>query len=250
MAGIKYVINNELTENAFMTPELIKKCTFSVGSPTPVRVNEEESGQKKAGATAPMQYYQKFTEINYPNGDKSASMIIPNCVMHHDISDYYGKPSIYIGVPMTSFVREMQLKLSTTGNSPLFQDKKIMSDANYWWTRASFSPAAEGKEYVRILGDDDEPEYYGSFAEFFADYPTSAVANITCTLKFKGETEMATPLKGSETWRAGLQISMFTPFDSIEVSAPSTGIGQQSMIGRRDKMKSGLAKFKRQQNGT
>ncbi|KAL8882946.1 MAG: hypothetical protein Q9198_000128 [Flavoplaca austrocitrina] len=202
MAG-KYVVNNELTEEALLTPELIQKGTFSVGSPVPVRINDNESGQQKAGNTPKMQYYQKFVEVSYPGGDKR--------------------------------------------NTPLFQDKKILADSQYWWTRASFAEAAEGKEYIRIVDDDGE-EYIGSFADLFAEYPTSMLANVTCTLKFKGEVPADTPLKGNESWRAGLLISMFTPYDAIEVAAPSTGVGQRSISGKKDMVKPGLAKFKRQQN--
>lgn len=238
----KYVVNNELTEHAVLTTELIKASSFNVGDAVPVRVNEDESGQKKIAAR---QNYQKFIDITYPDGDKSASIIIPNCVMHHQLHDYYGKPSIYIGIPQT-FVQEIKLKLATAGHSPQFTDKKILSDAHYFWLRSSFVPAAEGKEYIRMVDEGGE-DLYGSFAELFDEFPTSMVANITGTLKLKADTEMGKPLTGKETWRVGFQASMFTPHDAIEVAAPSTGIGQRSNTGKHDVMKPGLAKFRKQQ---
>lgn len=240
----KYVVNNELSEHALLTTELIKSSTFNVGDAVPVRVNEDESGQAKKIVSR--QNYQKFIDITYPDGDKSASVIIPNCVMHHQLHDYYGKPSIYIGIPQT-FVQELQLKLSTVGHSPMFSDKKILSDAHYFWIRSSFVPAAEGKEYIRMVDDQGEL-FYGSFAELFNEYPTSLIANITGTLKLKADTEMGKPLTGKETWRVGFQASMFTPFDATEVPAPSTGIGQRSNAGKHDVMRPGLAKFKQQQS--
>lgn len=38
---------------------------------------------------------------------------------------------------------------------------------------------------------------------------------------------------------------MFTPFDAVEVDAPSTGTGQKSMFGNNDKMKGRLLKFRK-----
>ncbi len=236
----KYVVNNELTEHAHMTPKLIDNSTFNVGSTVPVNIKEEEN--KKSNAPV-KQYYHKFMDIVYPNGDKSASLIIPECVMHHAISDYYGKPSIYVGVPKT-FVKRLEIQLGKAGFHPKFEDKKILSDSKYWWTRASFVEAQPDKEYIRMVSDEGE-EYYGSFAELFADFPTSMLANITCTVKFKTETDAGQSLTGKEEWRAGLQISMFNPYDAIDVPAPSTGIAQRSIAGSKDKMRSGLAKFKR-----
>lgn len=242
----KYVKNNELTEEALLTIDLIKKCTFNVGAPTPVKINEAESGASKTKNTPAVQYYQKFVEITYPNGEKSTSCILPECVMHHDVHDYYGKPSVYIAVPQ-ALVAQLKLKLAATGHSPVFQDKRILSDAKHWWNRVSLVDAMEGKEYIRIA-DDDGPLYYGGFADYFADYPVSAVCNITCTVKMKTEVPAGQPLKGDEEWRAAIQVSMINPYDAIEIDPPSTGVGQKSMVGKKDKMRPGLAKFKKAQN--
>lgn len=139
----KYVINNELTPEAILTTDLVNKCTFNVGALVPLNIKDDDDTTKYAAQKR--QYYQKFVEVSYPDGDKSGSMIIANCVMHHNIQDYYGKATIYVAIPQ-SWVREMSLKLSATGNSPVFQDKKIVSDTKYWWTRAAFQEAEEGKE--------------------------------------------------------------------------------------------------------
>lgn len=236
MSEANYVVNNELTEAAHLTSDLIKRCTFNVGSALPVNIKDDDT---KRSSYARKQYYQKFVDIVYPNGDRSASMIIPGCVMHHTIQDYYGKPSIYVGVPKASFVEPVKLKLSTMGFSGIFEDKKIISDAKYWWTRASFLEAEEEKEYIRVL-DGDAEDYYPSFASLFAEFPSSLLANITCSLKFKAETDAGVSLTGSEEWRAGLAISMFNPYDVTKVQAPSTGIKQRSIAGTKDRMRSGL----------
>lgn len=241
----QYIVNGELTENAHLTTDLIKKCTFSVGAPAAVKINESEAGTNRPKGVPPVQYYQKFVEITYPNGEKSASCVLPECVMHHDVHDYYGKPSIYLGVPQ-AIVQQLKLKLSNTGHSPIFQDKRILSDAKYWWVRVSFVEAMEGKEYIRI-SDEDGEIYYGGFVDLFADYPTTMLANVTCTLKLKGEAPAGQPLKGNEEWRAGIQVSMMTPYDATQVDAPSSGTSQRSMVGKKDKMRSGLSKFKKPQ---
>ena len=239
----RYIINGELTESAHLTPDLISKCSFNVGAPSAIKINDDESGTNKTRTTPPIQYYQKFVEITYPSGEKSTSCILPGCVVHHDVHDYFGKPSVYVGVPQ-GIVAQLRGKLSSSGHSPQFQDKRILSDSKYWWNRYSQVEAVEGKEYIRMWDGKDE-EYYGSFADLFVDYPTSLLANVTCTLKLKGETPAGELLKGNEEWRMGMQISMLTPYDSIEVDPPSSGSGQRSIAGQKDKIKPGLAKFKK-----
>jgi hypothetical protein len=241
----KYIINGELTDDAHLSIDLIKKCTFNVGTPSAVKINDSEAGTNKPKNVPAVQYYQKFIEISYPNGEKSASCVLPACVIHHDVHDYYGKPSAYVGVPQ-ALVAQMKLKLSATGHSPQFQDKRILSDAKYWWNRISLVEAMEGKEYIRVFDEQGEC-WYGSFADLFADYPTSMLCNITCTLKLKGEAPAGQPLKGDEEWRVGMQVSMITPYDAIEVAAPSTGAGQRSIAGAKDRIKPGLSKFKKAQ---
>ena len=113
----KYVVNGELTPEALQSTELIKRCTFSVGEPATVRVNDEESGKAKIGPKR--QYYQRFVEVAYPNGDKSATVVIPDCVIYHETQNYYGRSSTYVGIPK-AFVDQLSLKLSTSGHSPLF----------------------------------------------------------------------------------------------------------------------------------
>jgi hypothetical protein len=243
MAGkIEYIKNGELTEEAHLTPDLIKRCTFNVGAPSAIKINDDEAGTNKPKNVPAVQYYQRFIEIGYPNGEKSASCILPGCVIHHDVHDYYGKPSIYLGVPQ-ALVAQLKLKLSATGHSPQFQDKRILSDAKFWWNRVSFVEAVEGKEYIRTYDDDGEV-FYAGFADLFADYPTSMLANVTCTMKLKGEAPAGQPLKGNEEWRAGIQVAMITPYDATQVDAPSSGTGQRSIAGKKDKVKPGLAKFK------
>ncbi len=232
-----YVVNNELTEKAVLDTDLIKKCTFTVGTASPIRINGEQQDNQRTGPKRTN--YQKFIEISYPGGDKSASCILPGCVMHHTISDYYGKPSIFIGVPQ-ALVAQLKLKLSTTGSNPIFSEKRILSDSTYWWFRASFVDAEEGKEYIRTVADDGGEDYWGSYQDLFTEFPTSMLANITGSLKLKADTAENEPLTGKEEWRAGFQVSMFTPYDAIEVTAPSTGVSQRSVAGKRDTMKSGL----------
>lgn len=239
----KYIINGELTENAILTPELIDKSTFNVGPNLPVRTDKDANKMKDKTTNDSKQFHQRFFDITYPDGSKGNSVILPSVVIHHKMFDYYDKPSIYIGIPRW-ITDKLSIKFSNLKVHPVFEDKRIASDASYWWTKGSFLPAAEGEEYIRVYDDEGEA-YFGSFAEFFEEYPTSAVANVTCSIKMITDTAVGTVPTGGEAWRAGIAISMVTPYDSIEVAAPTTGTKQKSMIGKKDMMKPGLKKAKK-----
>ncbi|KAK1963039.1 hypothetical protein LY78DRAFT_683578 [Colletotrichum sublineola] len=112
------------------------------------------------------------------------------------------------------------------------------------WTQIALDEAEEDKEYIRVVDDDGE-SYFGSFADLLNEYSTSMLANITAALKPKTAVDKRQPIKGGEEWRAALTVSMFTSYDAIEVAKPSTRATQKSIARDKDKMKLGLAKFKR-----
>lgn len=241
-APVKYVVNNELTPDAILYTELLKSCSFNIGAPSAVQIG----GDSKK--TLPkMQYWQRFVDITYPDGEKSSAMTIPNCVMHHKLHEHFGKSSIFVGIPK-SFVNHFKLRASSLGHNPIMEDKRILSDDHYWWTRASNAPAQVNEEYIRVIeivNGEPEETAYGSFTDLFADFPASVIANITCTLKLKAETELGKPLTGKEEWRAAIIPSMFTPIDVIDIPPPTTTSIQKSAYGKNDHARAGLMKIKR-----
>lgn len=108
---------------------------------------------------------------------------------------------------------------------------------------ASFTPAETDKEYIRTMNE-EEIEFYNSWEDLLSTYPTPVLANITCTIKFKADTPLGEDLKGNQKWTAALLFSMFTVYDCISISAPSTGVTQKSMLGKKDMMTSRLKKMK------
>lgn len=237
MSG-KYVKNNEIQEAAKLTSEFIKKCTFNVGATIPVRTGNDNSSSQSTDRPS-KQFFNKYISVTYPGGEQSSSMLIPGAVMHHSTFDYYGKPSVYVGIPQ-SIVRELTLKLSNVGEHPKFEDRKIMSNASYFWTKASLQPADEGREFIRTC-DDDGIEYYESFEQFFAAFPTSVTMNLTTSMKLQTDTPVGEQPNEKSVWRVTLTPAMFTPTDAIEVDAPSTGVSQKSTAGQGDTMRKGLA---------
>lgn len=251
-----FIVNGELTENAIITSDLLRRMTVEVGPIIPIRNNDEETANDKASSqpSRNTQYYQRFLEFLYPpsagsGAVKSPAVTIPNVVVYLKMDDYFGKTAVSFGVPMW-VVNELKVKISAAGGSAEFRDRKLSSDDKYWWTRVNFNEAEEGKEYIRTIDDEtDEEIYYGSFPDFFAEYPTTVVANITCSIKMicgipraKDQNEQREPQK-SDQWRAALKISMVTPNDAIDVPAPQSGNIQRSIAGKKDKMKAGLKKF-------
>ncbi len=242
MATSKYIQNGELTDASQLTPEFTKKCTFNVGVVAPVNIPDDKKN-KGSNQPPPRKYYQKFIDVTFPDGAKNNAVIIPNCVVHHSIKDYYNKPSVFVGIPQ-SFTKEYGLKLGAKGVKPVFGEKNIMSDDKYWWLRHVYSDAEKDKEYIRTLDDEGEL-YFNSFNEFFDDYPTSVLANVTCKLRIKTDVPEGEELKGNEVWRASITPSMFQMFDAIDVPEPTTTTGPKSIAGDKDKIRPGLARFRR-----
>lgn len=244
-ATSQFIINGELTDQATLTESLINRCTVSIGEIIPIRNNDEEVANDK-NSSAPSrnkQYFQRFLEFTYPGGTKSTSIIIPNVVVHNELGDYFNKTSVMFGVPQSS-VRLLEPKISSAGGTADFKDRKLMSDEKFWWTRSSFNEAAEGREYIRIMEDDDEI-MYGSWPDFFAEYPTSVIANVTCSIKMTCELDKGQEPKKGDYWRAGLRVSMVTPVDAIDIPKPQSGTAQRSIAGKRDAMRAGLKNMRR-----
>lgn len=244
----QYVINNELTSSALMEEPLLRKCSFKLGAENLVIISSDSASKVKKQPVE-MQHWQRFVQTTYPDGKNSNAMIIPGCVMHHDVHTYYETPAVYVGIPM-SFVGIMGSKLDAATNHLLFEDKTIHSDSTYWWTRVARNDAGENQEFIRVddgegeEGNPDDLLYFPSFSAFFRRFKTSVVCNLTCTLRFKCSTEVGTRPDKKTEWRAAIQVQMITPYDAIEVDKPAQGAKQTSAIGPKDRARPGLLKFK------
>lgn len=216
----------------------MNKVTVTVGEIIPIRTNEEEVANDKKESRPRKQYHQRFLEFSYPDGTKSNGIIIPGVIVHQELADYFNKTSVNMAVPQ-QYVRMLQVPISAAGAACDFKDRKLMSDEKNWWTRASMTEAVEGKEQIRTVDDEGE-EYYGSFYELFTEYPSSVVANLTCSVKMICETEKGETPKKDAYWRASLKPSMFTVYDAVDIPAPQSGTVHKSIPGKKDKMKSGL----------
>ncbi|KAI6854230.1 hypothetical protein KC338_g8834 [Hortaea werneckii] len=244
MPGVNdYIVNGELTENCTISQELVSKCTFSISQQIPIRQNEEEVANDKRDARPRKQYWQRFLEVQYPGGGKTTGVILPGVVFHHELGDYFEKTAVCVGVPQW-IVRLLEVQISAAGGSCGFTDRRLASDEKYWWTRCTFNDAAEGKEYIRTVDEEGE-EYFGSFHDLFSEYPTSIVANVTCSLKMTCEVEKGEEPKKGDFWRAGLRVSMVTPVDAIDIPPPQSGTINRSIAGKKDTMKADLKKVKR-----
>lgn len=255
MAGVNdYVIAGELTDRATLSQELLNKITVGISEIIPIRNNAEENANdsKASAPSSDKQYHQRFLEFTYPGSGSNRGIILPGVVVHHELGDNFNKTAVMFGIPQ-HLVRLLEPKISSAGGSCEFKDKRISSDEKYWWTRGYFNEAPQDKEYIRMLIGDEE-EYFGSFPDFFAEYPTSVLANITCSIKMtceitktkdKDGNMVARDPKKGDLWRAGLKISMVTPYDVIDVPTPQSGNVHRSIAGKKDVAKSALLNMKR-----
>ncbi|MCJ1314339.1 hypothetical protein MMC25_008020 [Agyrium rufum] len=132
--------------------------------------------------------------IGYPGSAPSTATILPDVILHNDTFNQFGKTGVFAGVPQT-LVEKIRTKLLSQGIKPLFEDVGLASDDKYWWTRVSFDTAEKDKEYVFIIDENEngeiEEEPWPSFPDFFAEYKSFAVANVTCSIKINNAADVA-----------------------------------------------------------
>lgn len=229
-----YIVNGELTENAHLGPDLIRKCKFNVSEGTKVQVPDD--GNSNAPKTR--QYWHRFAEVTYPNGEKSQSIILPACAMYHKVELFFKKPSIVFGVSR-KVMEALESRISSGSATFVYQDNKLIPDDNYIWFRDTHETAKKDREFIRMIDGDDEV-FYSSFEALYKEVPSSVLANITCQLKFKTSTDIGSPLTGKETWHIGFTVTMFNVYDLTEVDPPASGTTQRSIAGKKDEASSKL----------
>lgn len=232
----KYFDGQNLTEEAILTSDLLKQCTVGTTGPraVPKTLNLKDSDN--------FDYYTKNLRITYPGASPSTSMIIPDVIIHSETFDQFGKTGVYIGIPQT-WVDQIRTKLNSTGNRPVFEDVALSSDEKYWWTRGGFLPAQEGKEYICIVDDNLEEEFYPSFPELFAELKSSIVCNATCAIKMtaKIQVDKKGAIGTEDEWRMGINLTRANIVDLIDVPKPRNVIASSSVSGAKDKARGKLA---------
>lgn len=240
----QYIVGGELTENCTLSQELVGRCTFGITNPNAIRGSDEEvaSDKNSSAPSSKRLYWQRSLSISYPGSGASTGIILPGVVIHYELGDYFNKTSVKFGVPMY-LVRLLEPRISAAGGVCEFKDKRLISDEKYWWTQCNFNDAQPDKEYIRTT-DEEGDQYYASFNDFFAEFRSSVIANVTCSIKMICDTEKnGEPQKG-DMWRAGLKVSMVAPFDAIDIPSPQSGNYVRSIPGKADTMKTGLKRVR------
>lgn len=244
---VQYIIDNEITNDAHITPEFLKGCRVNLG---PVQLidlkNKSESNtrfqRKNVGANGEpneeILYYNRFTEIIYPDGSKSSSCILSDVVLASRMGEYIGKPCVYLGIPKaTADGLAAKLKATSPSLNPIFEEKGLMSDNKYWWVRYIPPLPKENAEYIRYVTE-DEITYYPSFENLFEEFKWSnIVCHVNCSIRLStGAPVSQGPPKETSEWRAKLNINMVSVYDIApdDLVLPSTSRVQRSAIGSRD----------------
>lgn len=234
-----YFDGQNLTDEAILTEELMKKCTFGTTAPRPIPDDLNMKDKDR------FDYFTRNLQVTYPGSGPSTSMIIPNVVLHCDTFDHFGKTGVYIGTPQR-WVDFVRTKLLSQGIKPVFEDPGLTSTQDHWWTRQGFRTAEEEREYIFIVEENDDGELgeipYISFPELFKIIGTSAIANVTCAIKMtsklpKGSKEGWT---GNEEWKMGITISRVNVQDCDDIEKPRNSVTSRSVAGPKDKASSRL----------
>lgn len=242
---VRYLTDNgELTGDAHLNDSLIAKCKFIVSDPAKLNITNKDGTSKSEN-----DIYQRYIEVEYPSKERASSVVIPDCYMYNEVKDFYGTPSIYLGIPKNTFMRPFELALNKIGFNPAFDERNITSTDALWWIRSGMKDMDEGKELIRLVeldkhGEVESTEYYGSYAELFADLPSTLLANITCTLKLKTSVPKNQALTGNEKWRVGVNVTMYNPTEPTDVIPPQTGAVQSSQVTAKDGMSEALKKLR------
>lgn len=248
----QYFDGEYLTDDAILTPELLKQCTLTTTAlrPIPKTLNMKDSDQ--------FDYYTKNLKPVYPGTSGSTSMIIPNVAIHCETFDHFGKTGVFVGVPQSQFVDPVRTKLLSQNHRPVFEETALASDEHYWWVRFGSLPAEKDKEFIFVVEEDEETgdlveTPYESFTALFNDLGSSVLCNITCAVKMTAKTpvDRKGAITAQDEWKMGLNITRVNVIDLIDVEKPRTTLTQKSLAGNKDKASSKLMAKLRQkrQNG-
>ena len=234
-----YFDGQNLTDDAILTEELMRSCTFGITNtrPVPDTLNMKDKDR--------FDYFTRNLQVTYPDSKSSTAMIIPNVVFHCDTFDHFKKTGVYIGVPQ-HWVDFIRTKLTSKGIITSFEDPGLSSDDKYWWTRQGFVPAEEGSEYIFVVDEDEEgnvvEDPFVSFPDMFRFVGASAIANATCSIKMTSKLPKNSKggWSGAEEWRMGITVSRINVTDFIDIEKPRTTVSSRSVAGTKDKAKKRL----------
>jgi hypothetical protein len=233
-----YFDGPNLTDAAILTEDLMRRCTFSLTPPRPVPDTLNMKDKDK------YDYFTRNLQVTYPDSSPSASMIIPDVVLHCDTFDHFGKTGVYVGVPQ-AWVDFIRTKILSKGVKPLFEEPGVASTAEYWWCRQGFVTASSENEYIFVVdeeGGDIVEDAYPSFADLFSAIGDSVVANVTCSIKMSSKLPKGSKHSwtGDEDWKMGITVTRVNVIDFITVDKPRNAIASKSIAGTKDKAKSRL----------
>ncbi|KAF4215536.1 hypothetical protein CNMCM6457_005866 [Aspergillus fumigatiaffinis] len=229
-----YIVDGNLTDDAILTNDLLKAVGINVTGKREL----PKDGTLKLKDPEHFDYHTRNLKFHYPGSGDHNGIVIPDVAIYNETFDHFGKTGVYIGVPL--WIREGLLnKLKSNGFNAVTEEVGISNDEKYWWMKKGFATADKEKEYISI-NDDEGEEYYESWVEYFKDYPTPSVANMTCTITLSCSTPVGTGVKGNEVWKMSLTPYMFNMVDAIDIEKPKGSIIPKRMPGKKDKMRAGL----------
>ncbi|KAI6248259.1 hypothetical protein HI914_03546 [Erysiphe necator] len=166
-------------DNYLMTVGLMKSCKFGT---TDFKIIPKSFSAKVHDV---YDYCTKKLVITYPDGKISEFLRIPNVVLYKERSLDFNKTGVFLGVPRV-FTKTLQSCLQSIIINPLFEDKVIKSDKNYWWTQAILSDTFVGNNCIFIISMDEDGNYieetFSSFEELFEKTSSSVLINIQCNI--------------------------------------------------------------------
>lgn len=241
-----YFEGDNLTDDAILSTSLLSKIALGTTNARDIPKNPELRDADQ------VDYHSKNIRLTYPGCQPTTSTIFPDVVVHFDTFDHFGKTGVYFGIPRA--IQEMiEAKLVAQDIKVSFDDPGVVSDEDRWWIRCGFKAAEEGKEYLFVVSENEstgelEEEAWPSFPEFFKQYGSSGLANVTCNIKMTTKTPVTAKkaLVGTEEWKVSINVTRVNVFDLVDVPKPQATARPKSIAGGRDKARGKLAMRQKQ----
>lgn len=231
---MNYIISGNLTEDAILTPELLKVIgTKAVGDR-----ELPKDGSLKLKDPEHFDYHNRSVKFHYPGSGENNGLVVPDAAIYNELFEHFGKNGAFIGIPI--WVRDGLLaKLKNQGITAITEEVGIADDEQFWWMRKGFTDPKPDEEYITTEDDDGEMAY-PSWAALFKDYPTPVLANTTCSFTLSCRTPVGTGISGKETWKLSCTPSVFNVVDATDIQKPKSTIQPKRIPGKKDRMRKGL----------
>ena len=242
MSSITYVRNNELQPEATMSRELASKCTFTCSGLSLPKRNASDPGDNSHSNQFPNDYYTGNMAIEYPDGNRSGSMLLPNVVVYNSPREVGGTTRYPLGFKRSD-VAYLETAFKKAYPAFRFAERRYSSTPEYVWVELRlYNPRpnrpSNKVEVVatRTVKGERHTMREDSIRDFFEKF-NSVVAvefKMSTSMKLQAEVPKGTSLNDNTEAKPVFIPNQLTVIKPVNVPEPATIGPQKAVITEAD----------------